>query len=103
MAIEVLSICLAGPWQKPVFGLVALWFCGLCPRELKGSFKTSIEAGFLLKSRLTAWRRGDQTTVKPVLSGHSKIDKTKFLMTNGSLMKVKSIAECSKWSILQYV
>ena len=23
-------------------------------------------------------------------------------MTNGSLMKVKSIAECSPWSILQY-
>ena len=41
-------------------------------------------------------------TVKPVLSGHSKIDKTEILMTNGSLMKVKSIAECSPWSILQY-
>ena len=41
-------------------------------------------------------------TVKPVLSNHSKIDKTKVLMTNGSLMKVKSIAECSSWSILQY-
>ena len=41
-------------------------------------------------------------TVKPVLRGHSKIDKTKILMTNGSLMKVKSIAECSPWSILQY-
>ena len=34
-------------------------------------------------------------TVKPVLSSHSKIDKTKVLKTNGSLMKVKSIAECS--------
>ena len=34
-------------------------------------------------------------TVNPVLNGHSKIDKTKVLMTNGSLMKVKSIAECS--------
>ena len=31
-------------------------------------------------------------TVKPVLSGHSKIDKTKILKTNGSLMKVESIA-----------
>ena len=44
--------------------------------------------------------------VKPVLSGHSKIDKTKVLKTNGSLMKVESIAECSlrmlSWSILQY-
>ena len=34
-------------------------------------------------------------TVKPVLSGHLKIDKTKILMTNGSKMKVESIAECS--------
>ena len=41
-------------------------------------------------------------TVKPVLSGHSKTDKTKILMTNGSVMKVESIAECSPWSILQY-
>ena len=42
-------------------------------------------------------------TVKPVLSGgHSKINKTKILMTNGSLMKIESIAECSPWSILQY-
>ena len=40
-------------------------------------------------------------TVKPVLSGHSKIDKTKVLKTDGSLMQVKSIAECSL-SILQY-
>ena len=36
-----------------------------------------------------------QHTVKPVLSGHSKKDETKILMTNGSLMKVESIAECS--------
>ena len=35
------------------------------------------------------------TTVKPVLNGHSRIDKTKISTTNGSLMKVKSIAECS--------
>ena len=52
---------------------------------------------------------------KLVLSGHSKIDKTKVLKTNGSLMQVKSIAQYSKklnvglkycrmlsWSILQY-
>ena len=31
-----------------------------------------------------------------------KIDKTKVLMENGCLMMVKSIAECSPWSILQY-
>ena len=39
-------------------------------------------------------------TVKPVLSGHLKIDKTKILMENGSLMKVESIAECSPSAIL---
>ena len=41
-------------------------------------------------------------TLKPVLSGHSEIGKTKILMTNGSLMKLETIAECSPWSILQY-
>ena len=35
-------------------------------------------------------------------NGRSKIDKTKILMTSGSLIKVESIAECSPWSILQY-
>ena len=34
-------------------------------------------------------------TVEPVLSGHSKIDKTKVLKTSGSLTKVERIAECS--------
>ena len=38
-------------------------------------------------------------TVKPVLSVHSKIDKTKILMTNVCLMQVESIAECSIWNI----
>ena len=32
-------------------------------------------------------------TVKPVQLGHSKIDKAKILMANGSFMKVESIAE----------
>ena len=36
-------------------------------------------------------------SVKPVLSGHSKKKKTNY-----RLMQVKSIAECSKGSILQY-
>ena len=34
-------------------------------------------------------------TVKPVLSGQSKMDKMKVLMTGGCLMQVKSIAGCS--------
>ena len=36
-----------------------------------------------------------ESTVKPVLRGRSKMDKTKVLKTTGSLMKVESIAECS--------
>ena len=39
--------------------------------------------------------RNMKDTVKPVLNGYSKIDKAKVLKTNGSLMKVESIAECS--------
>ena len=31
---------------------------------------------------------------KTCVNGHSKINKTKILMANGSLMKVESIAEC---------
>ena len=34
-------------------------------------------------------------TVKPVLSDHSKIDKTKVLKMDYRLILVKSIAECS--------
>ena len=38
--------------------------------------------------------------VKPVLNGHSKIDKSNILMTNGSLMKAESIAEfCSTFDL----
>ena len=48
------------------------------------------------------FEKNKQKTVKPVLSSHSKIEKTKILMANGSLMKAESIAECSPWSILQY-
>ena len=37
-----------------------------------------------------------------ILKQPLKKDKTKILISNGSLMKVKRIAECSPWSILQY-
>ena len=42
--------------------------------------------------------RYNKTCVKRPL----KKDKIKILLANGSLMKVKSIAECSAWIILQY-
>ena len=57
---------------------------------------------FALWGKCSTFHNIFKSTVKPVLSGHSKVDKTKILMTNGSLMKVESIAECSPWSILQY-
>ena len=41
-------------------------------------------------------------TVKPVLSGHSKRRPKLVFKTDNHLMQVKSIAECSKGSILQY-
>ena len=37
-----------------------------------------------------------KVTVKQVLSGHSKIDKTKVLRTGDGLVQVESIAERSK-------
>ena len=36
-----------------------------------------------------------EPTVKPVLSGQLKIDKSKVLMEDGSLMKVESIGKYS--------
>ena len=39
---------------------------------------------------------------KPCVKRPLKTGKTKILMTNGGLMKVKSITECSPWCILQY-
>ena len=41
-------------------------------------------------------------TIKPVLNGHSQKDQKMFFKTDYRLMKVESIAECSKRSILQY-
>ena len=41
-------------------------------------------------------------TVKPVLNSHSQKDKKLVFKANYRLMQVKSIAECSKGSILQY-
>ena len=37
-------------------------------------------------------------TLKPVLNGHSKIDQTKVLRQNVSLMTFESIAECLEHS-----
>ena len=44
----------------------------------------------------------NRNTIKPVLSGHWKRRPKLVFRTNYGLMQVKSIAECSKGSILQY-
>ena len=58
-----------------------------------------------------SWGRGNvmegegqqaEGIVKPVLSGHSKRRPKLVFKTDYGLMQVKSIAECSKGSILQY-
>ena len=41
-------------------------------------------------------------TVKPVQNGHSQKDHKLIFKNNYHLMQVKSIAECSKGSIMQY-
>ena len=46
----------------------------------------------VVRTQLSESAHDVNNTVKSVNKGHSKIDKTKILMTNGSLMKVKSIA-----------
>ena len=48
----------------------------------------------VFKTLLVALQRLPDT-VKYVIIGHSKIDTTMVLKTNGSLMKVEIIAECS--------
>ena len=47
-------------------------------------------------------RRFLRCTVKPALSGHSIRRQKLVFKTHNRLMQVKSIAECSKGSILQY-
>ena len=51
---------------------------------------------------VTGGLREKKDTVKPVQNSHSQRDQKLVFMTNYRLMQVKSIAECSKGSILQY-
>ena len=56
---------------------------------MTGGFDILLEQCYEVWSMIGTFYR-----VTPVLNGHSKIDKTKLFMTNGSLTKVASIAEC---------
>ena len=63
-------------------------------RICTNSFQKRVK-NFEMKMHTVQIRGHIQFTVKPVLSDHSKIDKTKVLKTDCHLMQVKSIAECS--------
>ena len=81
ISASVVGMCQQlGSWS--CIGRVAAW----------GVFRTDPR---VIPGRIAHLTLNITYTVKPVLSGHSKIDKTKVLKTNGSLMKVESIAECS--------
>ena len=71
------------PYQhKPSYGKLLVLFYLYCKTCVKG--------------RLVLFDLYSETCV--ISYGNSKIDKTNTLMTNGSLMKVESIAECSPWA-----
>ena len=72
------------------------------PSSLISVFPVCLKVSWVLSYPETAQNRQmakliacQIVSVKPVLRGHSKIDKTKVLKTNDSLMKIESIAECS--------
>ena len=77
----------------PVWGWYPLGLASQVTSPLHFFFQISMFISVKEKYKLYS-----KTCVKRPL----KIHKTKILMTNGSLIKVESIAECSPWSILQY-
>ena len=78
--------------EKPkLYGIRAVWSGSILFSHFLATFYTSAAQLYKVIEALVFFTY----TVKPGLSGHLKIDKTKILMTNGSLMTVKSIAECS--------
>ena len=70
-------------------------FCRPCASVHDIRVQVSISSFIRQFVHLSATALALHSTVKPVLSGHSKIDKTKVLKTDDSLMQVKCIAECS--------
>ena len=52
-------------------------------------FMFNVSSENYVNCKVSLW----QSPVRPVLSGHLKIDKTKVLMEKGSLMKVESIVK----------
>ena len=66
-------------------------------------FENTVDLGKLIRIYTVSHTASTHAyTVKPVLRGHKKRRPKMVLKTDYCLMKAKSIAECSKRSILQY-
>ena len=99
--IDNSNVIFQHPEQYPSMGVYEAWEMGYSGAGVNiAVLDDGVDIGHpdLIDNYVTLY----SSTVKSVLSGHSIIDKTKILPTNGSSMKVKSIAECSNESILQY-
>ena len=70
--------------------------------QLSVKFQLLIKTKILTNEDVSCLKPPRSCTVKPVLSGHSERTTKLVFNTDYRLMQVKSIAECSPWSILQY-
>ena len=61
-----------------------------------------VDPSFLVVSESHFSKKYSSYSKSTSLKQPLKKDESKILITNGSLMKVERIAECSPWSILQY-
>ena len=86
-----------------IFGMSLNLMYNLCTQEVKAlanlhkcadSLEPSLLTDAISTKILCAYSVNDIFAVFKIQYGHSKIDKTKILLTNGSFMKVESIAEC---------
>ena len=72
---------------------------GTCSWDIKPG---KVKPYFLYNAQPVPANPGSDFTVKPFLSGHFKRRQKLVFKNDYRLMQVKSIAECSKGSILQY-
>ena len=83
--------------------LIIFYFCSFCSKR---DLNSSSSDDCIMRDKKDCQKilgiKEFSSTVKPVLSGHSKRRPKLIFKTDYRLMQVKSIAECSKGSILQY-
>ena len=87
-----------GPSLSKAVGPVDLSFLVVKKYHFDKKYSSYSESTNSTKQKVHVDCQYSRTCLKQPL----KKDNTKNLITNGSLMKVESIAECSPWSILQY-